>query len=150
MHGFGLCLLSRFPMFSEVPRLVYERLCLYVPKITRTISLPVKNRATKKEKRISRIKPKKTLKVPSRRLESRIENQWFSLFSKTSRILRDSGFCLGFSFGIGGGHMPLPLPLSVLYYSFSPVSQNGGFLWDLGAPNHTPCAVHAPHMVLPG
>ena len=34
-----------------------------------------KNRAIKKEKRISRIKPKKTLKVPSRRLESRIEKR---------------------------------------------------------------------------
>jgi hypothetical protein len=52
-------------MFSEVPRLVYERLCLYVPKITRTISLPVKNRATKKEKRISRIKPKEALNFES-------------------------------------------------------------------------------------
>ena len=38
-------------------------------------NLPVKNRAIKKEKRISRIKPKKTLKVPSRRLESRIEKR---------------------------------------------------------------------------
>ena len=34
-----------------------------------------KNRAIKKEKRISRITPKKTLKVPSRRLESRIEKR---------------------------------------------------------------------------
>ena len=34
-----------------------------------------KNRAIKKEKGISRIKPKETLKVPSRRLESRIEKR---------------------------------------------------------------------------
>ena len=40
-----------------------------------TNNLPVKNRAIRKEKRISRIKPKKTMKVPSRRLESRIEKR---------------------------------------------------------------------------
>ena len=34
-----------------------------------------KNRAIKKKKRISRIKPKETLKVPSRRVESRIEKR---------------------------------------------------------------------------
>ena len=46
-----------------------------------------KNRAIKKEKRISRIKPKKTLKVPSRRLESRIEKR------KVARLIGGPVFC---------------------------------------------------------
>ena len=43
--------------------------------VLRPINLPVKNRAIKKKKRISRIKPKETLNVLSRRLESGIEKR---------------------------------------------------------------------------
>ena len=44
-----------------------------------TTSLPVKNRAIKKKKRIRRVKPKETLKVPSRLEVLRIRTELAAL-----------------------------------------------------------------------